>query len=153
MLKTVRDDNWLISRLDSLWSNHFADVPQTNRVFIKFGRVAKYRFGSIRFDPKKKDSLILINGLFRDNKVPQEVVDHTIAHELVHYTHGFSSPHKKMYSHPHKGGVIDKEMEKRGLITLIKAYKSWLKAYRKSFTPKVRLVTGKRRLRFRIKFI
>ena len=147
MSSATRDDHWLLSRLDQLWSNHFPDVDQKNKVFIKFGRVAKYRFGSIRLDPKKDASLILINGMFRDEKVPTEVVDHTIAHELVHYTHGFSSPHKKQYSHPHKGGVIDKEMLTRGLGDLIQSYKSWLKNYRKNLKP----VARKRRVRRQIK--
>ena len=149
MNSPVRDDHWLLSRLDYLWTKHFSDVDQKNKVFIKFGRAAKYRFGSIRLDPKKDASLILINGMFKDEKVPVKVVDHTIAHELVHYTHGFSSPHKKQYSHPHKGGVIDKEMLQRGLGDLIKAYKSWLKDYRKSLKPVVRKRRSRRLIRIR----
>lgn len=147
-METVRDDNWLLSRLDHLWSEHFADVPQSNKVFIKFGRVAKFRFGSIRLDPKSNHSVILINGLFRDQSVPQEVVDHTIAHELVHYTHGFSSPHKKIYTHPHKGGIIDKEMTKRGLNKLVQSYKVWIKDYKKTLKP----VGRKRRIRRVVRF-
>lgn len=152
-METVRDDHWLLSRLDYLWSNYFPDVPQSNKVFIKFGRVAKYRFGSIRLDPKKNHSLILINGLFKSSTVPQEVVDHTIAHELVHYTHGFSSPHKKIYSHPHRGGIIDKEMVKRGLNKLIQSYKLWIKDYKKTLRPKVRLIRRRKGLRLRIRLI
>lgn len=135
---SVRDNNWLISRLDHLWTNFFPEIPQKNKVYIRFSRVSKYRFGSIRLHPKTKESLILINGLFREEKVPEEVVDHTIAHELVHYAHGFSSPLQKLHKYPHKGGVIDKEMAARGLQHLTKAYKVWLKEYKKSFKPTVR---------------
>ena len=103
MKETVRDDNWLLSRLDYLWSKHFSDVSQKNKVFIKFGRSAKYRFGSIRLDPSKKDSLILINGNFKEPSVPAEIVDHTIAHELVHYTHGFSF---KLYKRVIPKGIV-----------------------------------------------
>ncbi len=135
---TVRDNNWLISRLDFLWSNHFSEIPQKNKVFIRFSRVSKFRFGSIRLHPKTKESLILINGMFREEKVPVEIVDHTIAHELVHYAHGFSSPLEQRHDFPHKGGVIEKEMKSRGLEHLSKAYKAWLKQYKKGFKPTIR---------------
>jgi hypothetical protein len=149
-MASVRDDSWLLSRLDYLWSNHFLDVAQKNKVFIKFGRVSKYRFGSIRLHPKKKDSLILINGMFQEQTVPTEVVDHTIAHELVHYTHGFSSPLSKAHSYPHRGGVIEKELNNRGLSHLTKIYEAWLKEYKKTLKPKIRYIRPKRRLRIRL---
>lgn len=127
----MRDDKWLLFRLDQLWSSHFSDVPQVNPVFIRFGRFAKLRFGSIRLDRKSNKTYIIITGMFQDQKIPQGVVDHTIAHELVHYTHGFSSPHKRMHKFPHEGGVVRDEMEKRGLIYLINSYQQWVKNYRK----------------------
>lgn len=126
----MRDNNWLLSRLDFLWGRYFADVPQINPVFIRFGKFARFRFGSIRLDPSSKKTFITISGMFRDGKIPQGIVDHTIAHELCHYTHGFSSPHTRLHRYPHEGGVIKKEMEKRGLIYLYKAYRSWIKGYR-----------------------
>lgn len=148
-----RDDSWLLSRLDYLWSHHFAEVSQKNKVFIRFGKRAKYRFGSIRLVPEKKASLILINGMFRDPQVPVEVVDHTIAHELTHYSHGFSSPLKKMHQHPHRGGLIERELASRGLGNLVTNYKLWLKDYKKTLKPQIRIIRRRRRLRFRLKFI
>lgn len=132
MTENLRDDNYLISRLDSLWTTYFSDVSQNNKVFIKFGRASKYRFGSIRLNPKDKSSRILINGMFRDPKYPGEVIDHTIAHELVHYTQGFSSPHPKMHAYPHRGGVIDKELNDRGLKHLVFIYNVWVVDYKRS---------------------
>lgn len=126
----IRDDNWLLSRLDHLWSDYFSDVPQTNPVFIRFGRYARLRFGSIRLDRRAGKTYILITSMFKSPKVPKEVVDHTIAHELCHYTHGFSSPHPKLHKYPHSGGIIKKEMEDRGLLHLYEAYRKWLKGYR-----------------------
>ena len=41
----TRDDAWLLSRLDYLWSNYFPDVKQLNPVFIRFGRHSKLRLG------------------------------------------------------------------------------------------------------------
>jgi len=126
----MRDDKWLLSRLDYLWSEHFDDVPQINPVFIQFGRFSRLRLGSIKMEPASKKTFITITGMFKDLTIPQAVVDHTIAHELCHYVHGFSSPHARLHRFPHEGGVIKKEMENRGLIHLFDAYKDWIKTYR-----------------------
>ncbi|MFH0936719.1 MAG: hypothetical protein V1808_00275 [Candidatus Daviesbacteria bacterium] len=126
----MRDDKWLLSRLDHLWSNYFPDISQVNPVFIKFGRFARLRFGSIKLDRRSGKTYIVITGMFKNLKIPQEVVDHTIAHELSHYAHGFSSPHKQLHKYPHEGGVVNKEMKKRSLELLIKAYNKWIKQYR-----------------------
>lgn len=126
----MRNDNWLLSRLDYIWSNYFSDIPQVNPVFIRFGRFARLRFGSIRLDKKTNKTYIIISGMFKDDKVPKEVIDHTIAHELCHYTHGFSSPYKRLHKFPHEGGVIKKEIENRGLIDLYKEYRKWIRGYR-----------------------
>ncbi|MBI3486124.1 hypothetical protein HY025_04255 [Candidatus Daviesbacteria bacterium] len=130
--KSLRGDNWLLARLDYLWSNYFNNVRQVNPVFIKFGRFSRYRLGSIRFDKLAKHSYITITGMFKDPLIPIQVVDHTIAHELCHYTHGFSSPKPRLHKYPHHGGVIKKELSARGLGHLNKAYQVWLKEYRKS---------------------
>lgn len=129
----LRDDKWLLSRLDYLWSNYFTDVKQTDPVFIKFGRHSRLRLGSIRLDKIKRSTYITITGMFKDERVPQEVVDQTIAHELAHYTHGFSSFRSRMHKYPHGGGVVDWELKKRGLGHLVIAYKEWIKEYRKKF--------------------
>lgn len=134
-----RDNNWLLSRLDFIWTKYFFDIPQTNKVFIKFGRNAKYRLGSIRLKRLKNSfksdssqaSLITITSMFKDPKVPIEVVDHTIGHELVHYAHGFSSVHTRLHKYPHAGGVVKREMIERGMGHLHKAYQGWVKDYRK----------------------
>ena len=68
--------------------------------------------------------------MFKDEKIPGEVVDHTIGHELTHYTHGFSSRRPRMHKYPHAGGVVKKEMEERGMGHLHRAYKVWVKQYR-----------------------
>lgn len=127
-----RDDQWLLSRLDFIWSKYFDDIPQKNRVYIKFGKFAKYRLGSIRLIKQTKASLITITSMFKDPSVTQQVIDHTIGHELVHYAHGFSSVHPRLHRYPHAGGVVKKEMEERGMGYLYKAYKEWIKGYRKA---------------------
>ncbi len=126
----VRDNAWLLSRLDYLWGTYFPDVAQINPVFISFGRFARLRFGSIKFNSKEGKTHITITSMFKDQRIPQEVVDHTIGHELCHYTHGFSSPRRRLHKYPHSGGVIKKEMDERGMLHLYMAYKKWLKIYR-----------------------
>ena len=134
---TLRDNQWLLSRLDFIWSKYFVDIPQTNeqsssanKLFIKFGRFAKYRLGSIRLIKETGASLITITAMFKASSIPKEVVDHTIGHELVHYTHGFSSSHPRLHRYPHAGGVVKKEMSQRGMEHLYESYKKWIKYYR-----------------------
>lgn len=129
----MRNDIWLLHRLDVIWTKYFSDVSQNNKVFIKFGRFARLRLGSIRLDPKTKSSYVTITGMFKDPKISMAVVDCTIAHELTHYSHGFSSPHSRMHKYPHEGGVVKREMEARGMGYLLKAYRDWTKKYRESF--------------------
>ena len=128
----IRDDMWLLSRLDYIWGKYFSDVVQTNKVFIKFGRFARFRLGSIKLDRKTKASYITITSMFKNQSIPGEVIDHTIGHELVHYTHGFSSNSPKLHRYPHAGGVVKKEMSQRGMDYLHQAYKDWIKHYRDS---------------------
>lgn len=128
--KTTRDNRWLLSRLGSIWSNHFADIAQVNPVFIKFGRYSKFRLGSIKLDRRTNKTYITITSMFKDQKIPSEVVDHTIAHELTHYTHGFSSKRTRLHKYPHAGGVVNTEMRARGMGYLHEAYRNWVKLYR-----------------------
>lgn len=126
----ARNNIWLLSRLDYIWSKYFSDVLQTNPVFIRFGRHSKYRLGSIRLNKHTKNSFIVITSMFKDTSIPKEVIDHTIAHELAHYAHGFSSQRPRMHKYPHAGGVVRKEMKERGMEHLYDAYRAWVKSYR-----------------------
>lgn len=130
--KSRRDDVWLLSRLNHLWDTYFSNIDQDNPVVIRFGRYSKYRLGSIRLERTSKTSFITITGMFKDESIPVEVVDHTIGHELCHYAHGFSSFKERLHKYPHSGGVIKKEMESRGMHSLVKAYARWLEEYRKT---------------------
>ena len=128
----MRDNSWLEARLYKIWQSYFADVKGTNPLIVRFGRNALYRFGSIKLDLRSKISYITINGNFRSSKIPVQVIDHTLAHELVHFTQGFSSKNPRLHRYPHRGGIIDKELKERGLNHLVLYYKNWLNTYRKS---------------------
>jgi hypothetical protein len=132
-----------------LWENNFVDVPRKNFVLIKFGRNASRQLGSIKWAHRnariksairnkeisesiesqddKRVTIITITRKFQNPIIPEYVVDATIAHELVHYAHGFSSPLAQAYRHPHKGGLIRKELEARNLGDLHKKAKRWLR--------------------------
>lgn len=125
-----RDNIWLLSRLDSIWTKYFSDMHQSNPIQIKFGRYSKYRLGSIKLNRKTNRSHITITAMFKKSSIPTEVVDHTLAHELVHYAHGFSSKRARLHKYPHAGGVVKQEMEQRGMGHLNKAYRVWVKQYR-----------------------
>lgn len=125
----MRDNFWLEEKLRKIWAAYFSDIPRLNNVNIAFGRKAKRRLASIRQrqrDCKNADTEIMMTGFYRDLSVPEFVVDVTIAHELCHYAHGFASPLPQFSKFPHRGDLVDKEIEKRGLAKDLKAQKEWL---------------------------
>ncbi|MEK7146464.1 MAG: hypothetical protein AAB802_04795 [Patescibacteria group bacterium] len=131
----MRTQNWLEEQLQGLIREHFPEMPIQNELKIRFGRSASRRFGSIQMSLDKRVSLIRINGAFRDEKIPEAIIKATIAHELCHYAHGFSSPLPKLYDHPHRGNVIAREFKKRGLMALHEYEKLWTKNNWKNFIP------------------
>jgi len=121
----MRDDCFLKNRLEQIWLLLFNEIPRLNNVVIKFKGKSRNRFGYIK--KIGKDTLIGINEFFRFEIVPEYIIDLTIAHELSHYTHGFNSPLERKYNHPHKGGVVTKELRLRGFEKMIKKEKMFFK--------------------------
>lgn len=153
----MRDHAWLEKQLKYLLVRYFGNIRLTNPIEVKFGRDAKFRFGSIKLvkprglrvlrgfrslrrikQDQPQKSLITITGMFRDESIPAGVVHYTLAHELCHYAHGFSSTNKKLFRFPHHGGVINRELTERGAQALIPVFKAWLKEYRKQIMAKRR---------------
>ena len=144
---TERNNQWLETLMYDIWEEYFNDIPRKNYVLIKFGKRAKRQLGSIKWvrgrtkvkgllkdrveEIQSQDdtriTVITITSLFKGKAVPKYVVVSTIAHEMVHYAHGFFSPLKQIYNHPHQGGVIRKELEERGLGKIHRRSKKWLK--------------------------
>ncbi len=121
----MRDDNWLVERLDQIWQLLFPEVLRKNNVNILFKGKWKRKFGHIT--SRGKDSEIAINGLFKNLEIPEYIIDITVAHELIHYMHGFHSPLPRLHKYPHQGGVVDKELLKRGFGHLIRKEKDFVK--------------------------
>lgn len=124
----MRDNKWLAQRLETIWKIHFADVAIENEVIVRFGRAAATRLGTIKFGRRTINprTYITITGYFRNELVPEYVVDAVLAHELTHYAHGFHSPGEQLYRHPHKHGVVTKELTARELGDIVKKQKKWL---------------------------
>lgn len=124
---TPRDTRWLEERVRLLRENHFADVAQGFPIVVRFGTRAQRRFGSI--GSRNGVSHIMVNLLFANPEVPVYVVDETLAHELAHYAHGFGSGLPRLYADPHRGGVVDRELEKRGLGEVHRKAEAWREAH------------------------
>ncbi len=127
----IRSDAWLSERIDLLWKVHFSDVPRGYPIVTRFGSRARYRFGSIA--TRKGCAVILVNRLFSDSFVPTYVVDGTLVHELAHYAHGFGSGLPRLHEHAHRGGVVERELETRGLVELMRRADAWRDANWEAF--------------------
>jgi len=130
--------------LSSLWQHYFSDVPRANKVEIAFCRPWKSRLGLIRMSLDGTRSFIGINSLLRHEDVPDCVLMTTIAHELVHYTHGFGSPLPQLFEHPHANNIVDKELKRRGLGDTLFDCNTWIDAHWYSFYEGQHIVKTRR---------
>jgi len=110
-----------------LWQKYFSDVPIQSKILVFFSRRNKRVLGSIKYDRRSRTTFIRLNGHFRDEMIPLYVIIATLAHEIAHYVHGFSSPRNQLYHYPHEGGIVRRELFQRNLGILEKASKKWLK--------------------------
>ncbi len=124
--RSDRDEEWLRRELEFIWETYFGDVERLNAVEIRFGRPWKARLGMITLSASGRTTYIGVNSLLHSRLVPNFIPRVTIAHELVHYSHGFGSPLPKKCSHPHRGGVVAKELADRGLDDEHRYYQQWL---------------------------
>ncbi len=138
----MRDEAWLNGRLVQIWDMLFPEVPKLNNVNARFKGRWKNKFGHIK-RLKNQDTEIAINSLFKNDIIPEYIIDLTLAHELIHYGHGFNSPLPKKYKHPHAGGIVTRELRARGFSHLLSKEKTfvkndWIKIYKELCPEKVR---------------
>ncbi|GCE05203.1 hypothetical protein [Dictyobacter aurantiacus] len=119
--------------LQWLWHNYFADIPCVNEVTIAYCYPWKGRLGLIRLSADASMTFIGVNTLLQMSQIPEYVLITTIAHELVHYIHGFGSPLPRRYKHPHANKVVDRELEQRQLGAYLHACNEWIDNYWYSF--------------------
>lgn len=112
--------------LEYIWEHYFADVPYVNEVQISYCQPWKSRLGLIRMSLDESVSFIGVNALLQHRFVPEYVLITTIAHELVHYAHGFGSPLPRPYEHPHANNVVNRELETRDLGTYVQQCDAWI---------------------------
>lgn len=123
----MRDNHYLKTLLTTIWDKYFPDVPIANQISIKFGNKSYRQLGAIK--SKRGDtssSTIVVTSYFKDTTIPEHVILTTVAHEVVHYAHGFNSPLPRLYKDPHRGNIVDKELIKRGLGEELRESKEWL---------------------------
>jgi hypothetical protein len=125
----VRDDRWLRHVLEWVWDRYFGDTPRVNRVRVDYGAAWKTRLGLITMSEDQATSYIQVNSLLRMREVPDYVTHVTLAHEMVHYADGFGSPLPRRYRHPHRGGVVKRELLRRGLAAEYARYEEWVYEY------------------------
>jgi hypothetical protein len=128
----MRDNAWLEQQMQQIWQQHFSDIVMVTPIKINFGRYAYRRLGSIMLRPataptQRQHAHILISAALANPQVPDIIIQQVIAHELVHYIHGFGSHLPRTLHHPHQGGVIVREFRRRGLWELFRAYQAWMK--------------------------
>jgi len=122
-------DQYLARKTACLIRENFAQRGVTNLLVIKWGGKWKRTLGHIKPLNKDKEygSLIEINKLLQDPDVPEFVLDYVLMHELTHYFQGFGSNHEKKGTHPHRGGLVDKELERLGWKEIMEKSDKWLK--------------------------
>ena len=122
----LRDSDWLRHELEYLWSRFFADTPRANAAEITFAGSWRNRLGVISLSEDSLTSYIGINSLLSFPEAPRVLTTITIAHELVHYAHGFGSPLPRRHRHPHRGRVVERELRARGLREELESYQRWI---------------------------
>lgn len=125
-ISVIRDDGWLVECCKDLLYEYFPDVPVLNPVQPAFGRAWKTRLGLISLAEGRKISHIRLNALFRLDAAPEVAAIMTLAHELVHYAHGFGSTLPQMHPYPHRGGIVNHELRKRRLGCFLEPYRTWI---------------------------
>ena len=121
-------DNYLAKRTASLIRENFAEKGVTNFLAVKTGKKWKRTLGHIKtLENREYGSMIEINPMLFDLDVPEYVLDYVIMHELTHYFQGFASNHEKKHKHPHRGGIVEKELERLGWKEIQEKSDKWIK--------------------------
>ncbi len=121
-------DNYVAKKAAELIRENFAERGVTNLLMVKTGKRCKRKLGHIKtINHSDYGSMIEINPLLFDLEVPEFVLDYVIMHELTHYFQGFGSNHEKKHKHPHKGKVVEKELERLGWREIQEKSDAWIK--------------------------
>lgn len=133
MVSTTDYDNYLAKKAASLVRENFQEKEVTNLLVVRWGKKWARTLGHIK--PLKNEnkhdtsygSIIEINSILKSAEIPEYVLDYVLMHELTHYFQGFGSNHERKGKHPHKGGLVDKELERLGWGEIMEKSEKWLK--------------------------
>ena len=128
-----RDDHWLRGEVDQIWGRYFHDTPRVNQIDVGWRKAWKRRLGVISLSHDEQTTHIGVNSLLARPEAPYCLTLITVAHELVHYAHGFGSPLPRKYTHPHRGGIVLRELRDRGLDAELDEYHGWIDQHWWSF--------------------
>lgn len=121
-------DEALTRKALQLIQENWAQEELTNMLVIRWGKKWSSKLGHIKpLKNEKYGSLIEINSLLKEPEVPDYVLDAVIMHELVHYFQGFGSNKQRKHKHPHRGGIVDKELIELGWGEIIQKQNKWVK--------------------------
>ncbi len=135
-------EKYLSSRVASLVRENFPEKGVTNLLTVQWGPKSKRMLGSIKtlngegHNEADYASLIQINSFLKSTEIPEYVLDYVIMHELTHYFQGFGSNHKKKNKYPHRGKIVEKELERRGWGEITIKSEKWLKENWKNIIAK-----------------
>ncbi len=141
----LRQDSELTVLLEQLLGQYFIGYALANPIQVRFGRYSRTRLGSIGLagwrslkhpqalaypgrrlnQPNQAASQIVITGYYRHRSIPDRLILATLAHELVHYFHGFHSALPQRFLDPHRGNIVDQELYKVGFGQELRLAKSW----------------------------
>lgn len=122
----LRDGEWLRDQMSGIWTQRFPDMPRVNNVDVSFGDSWKSRLGVISLSIDNSTSYIGLNSLLSLPEAPECIARITLAHEMVHYLHGFGSPLPRRYRNPHRGRIVEKELFARGFYEEFQEYEEWI---------------------------
>jgi hypothetical protein len=121
-------DQFLAKKTAELCREHFSGHKISNLLVCRWGKAWKTKLGHIK--PLKRvnyGSLIEINAILADPRVPEFVLEATLLHELIHYFQGFGSNRPREKMHPHRGGAVTNEFKKFGWEELLQKQEKWIK--------------------------
>lgn len=124
-------DKYLASKAAALIRENFSERGVTNLLFVKWGtKKSKRVLGHIKaIHNTEFGSIIEINPLLKNLNVPEYVLEYVLMHELTHYFQGFGSNHERKHKHPHRGGIVEKELARHGWEEITEKSEKWIKEH------------------------
>ncbi|MGI6589725.1 MAG: hypothetical protein ACOX1V_03625 [Candidatus Iainarchaeum sp.] len=138
MVTKIDYDKYLASKTAALIRENFSERGITNILIVRWSnKKSKRILGHIKpVNDTEFGSIIEINPLLKDLSVPEYVLDYVLMHELTHYFQGFGSNHKRKHKHPHRGGIVEKELARHGWEEITQKSEKWIKENWKNLVAK-----------------